>query len=154
MGALWQDVRFGLRMLAKNPGFTAVAVLTLALGIGANAALFSVIDSVVFRTLPVARVAELVDVGSTATKNFTAGPSISWPLYLEYRDQASSPFTGLAAYIDRLQVTLAPEGGTGAPATAAVVTGNYFELLGVGAARGRMIERDDDVAGDGNDVVV
>ena len=73
MGALWQDVRFGLRMLAKNPGFTAVAVLTLALGIGANAALFSVIDSVVFRTLPVVRVGELVDVGSSATKNFEAG---------------------------------------------------------------------------------
>ena len=75
-------------------------------------------------------------------------------LYLEYRDQASSPFTGLAAYTDRLQVTLAPEGGTGTPATAAVVTGNYFDLLGVGAAHGRMIGRDDDQTGGGNDVVV
>jgi predicted permease len=154
MGALWQDVRFGLRMLAKNPGFTAVAVLTLALGIGANAALFSVIDSVVFRTLPVSRAAELVDVGSSATKQAPAGPGVSWPLYVEYRDSVFSPFSGLAAYTDRLQVTLAPEDATGRPATAAVVTGNYFDLLGVRAVRGRMIERDDDQLGGGNDVVV
>ncbi len=154
MGALWQDVRFGLRMLGKNPGFTAVAVLTLALGIGANAALFSVVDSVLFRTLPVTRAAELVDVGSSATKPSPGGPGLSWPFYIEYRDAATSPFSGLAAYTDRLQVTLAQENAAGRPATAAVVTGNYFDLLGVRAALGRMIGRDDDQVGGGNDVVV
>lgn len=154
MGALWQDVRFGLRMLAKNPGFTAVAVLTLALGIGANAALFSVVDSVLFRTLPVSRPAELVDMGTAGTAASPAGPGVSWPMYVEYRDLDFSPFTGLAAYSDHLQITLSQEDAAGRPATAAVVTGNYFDLLGVRGARGRMIEGRDDTTGGGNDVVV
>ena len=153
IGDVARDARFGLRMLVKNPGFTAVAVLTLALGIGANAALFSVIDSVVFRTLPVARPAELVDVGSSATKQSPGGPGVSWPGYVEYRDLSASPFSGLAAYTDRVQVTLAQEDTAGRPSTAAAVTGNYFDLLGVRAARGRLIEPGDDTAG-GSDAVV
>jgi len=154
MSGLWQDLRFGLRMLAKHRGFTAVAVLTLAFGIGANTALFSLVNSVLFRSLPVVRPAELVDMSEAATKDRPASPGISWPAYVEYRDLTNTPFTGFAAYTDRLSVTLAQENAAGKPATAAVVTGNYFDLLGVRAARGRLIQLGDDVASDGNDVVV
>jgi predicted permease len=154
MGALWQDVKFGLRMLAKNPGFTATAIITLALAIGANTALFSLVDAVLFRPLAVSHPAELVRIGSSATPIDPPGQSLSYPLYTEYRDNSATIFTGVAAYSDRLQVTLAQESGMGMPATAAVVTGNYFELLGVRALRGRAIAPEDDALGGGNDVVV
>jgi putative ABC transport system permease protein len=154
MGTLWQDVKFGLRMLAKNPGFTATAIITLALAIGANTALFSLVDAVLFRPLAVSHPAELVRIGSSATPLDPPGQSLSYPLYTEYRDNSAAIFTGVAAYSDRLQVTLAQESGMGAPATAAVVTGNYFELLGVRALRGRAIVPEDDAPGGGNDVVV
>ena len=63
MGTLIQDVRFGLRMLAKNPGFTAVAVITLALGIGANTAIFTLVDAIMFKSLPVANPKQLYRLG-------------------------------------------------------------------------------------------
>src|SRR5271163_1726512 len=65
MQTFWQDLRFGLRVLAKAPGFTAVAVLTLALGIGANTAIFSLVDGIVLRPLPFSRPQELVSVTGT-----------------------------------------------------------------------------------------
>src|ERR1700683_4434573 len=154
MGTLWQDIKFGLRMLAKNPGFTATAIVTLALAIGANTALFSVVDAVLFRALPVHHPAELVRIGESVTGELTASQSISWPLYEEYRDHSDDIFSGVAAYSDHLHVTLAQNAGVGAPATAAVVTGNYFLLLGVHPCRGRLISDDDDRSDAGQVVVL
>ena len=86
MGTLFQDARYGLRMLAKNPGFTAVAVLTLALGIGANSAIFSLVDGMVLRPLPVAHPDRLVRIGFKSPQG--SDWSISYPDYEDLRQQA------------------------------------------------------------------
>ena len=102
MGNLLQDIRFGLRTLAKNPGFTIVAVLTLALGIGANAAIFSLTDQVLLRLLPVERPQELVVLHSPGKahgrtwNDIEGGQSFSYPMYKDLRDR-NEVFTGLLA---------------------------------------------------------
>src|SRR5436853_3285598 len=102
MDTIWQDLRYSLRMLAKNPGFTAVAVLTLALGIGANTAIFSLTDQILLRRLPVERPEELVVVRSPGPKSGHAwsdgdgSASFSYPLYKELRDK-NNVFSGLLA---------------------------------------------------------
>ena len=81
---LWQDLRYGLRMLVKNPGFTLIAVLTLALGIGANTAIFTLLDKVLIRSLPVEQPHQLV----TFVEDASGAPGIfSYPLYRELRDR-------------------------------------------------------------------
>jgi putative ABC transport system permease protein len=95
---LWQDVRFGLRMLAKNPGFTIIAVLTLALGIGANTTIFSVIEAVLLRPLPYNHADQLVSVASTWDRNGVTTPySSSPPDFFDWRDQNRS-FSSMFAY--------------------------------------------------------
>src|SRR5439155_5497594 len=88
-----QDIRFGLRMLRKNPGFTTVAVLTLALGIGANTAMFSIVDGVLLKPLPYADPDQLVQLTETCNVGDGSGPP-SWPDFLDWRDRLSS-FSGL-----------------------------------------------------------
>src|SRR5262249_53168524 len=95
MRSLWQDGRNGLRMLARNPGFTAVAVLTLALGIGANTALFSVVSGVLLHALPFPAPDRLQSV-YTRTETFTKG-SVSYPNFLDWQRNNRS-FAALAAY--------------------------------------------------------
>src|SRR5215510_1852188 len=98
MQTLWQDLRFGARMLWKNPGFTLIAVITLALGIGANAAIFSVVNAVLLRPLPFKDPERLVWVWATATK---INPNHSPVEFLAYRAQQTS-FTEMAAYRNML----------------------------------------------------
>jgi predicted permease len=141
-----QDIRYGLRMLAKNPGFTIVAVLTLALGIGANTAVFSLVDVVLFRPLPIRRPSEVVRVCGGKTRGEAYWRTNSYPSYLEYRDNTDF-FIGLAACLDRLPVNIsAGKLGTDR-VVAGMVTGNYFQTLGVEAARGRTIAPVDDHLG-------
>jgi putative ABC transport system permease protein len=131
-----QDVRYGLRMLRKSPGFTTVAVLTLALGIGANTAIFSVVEAFLLRPLPVNRPAQLVRVfGSVPGKYDFQG--LSYPDYLDLRKQAST-FAGVLAY-GRTSVSLSGvDGRREAQAVRAeIVTANYFSLLGVQPILGR-----------------
>src|ERR1700732_3917366 len=91
MNSLWQDLRYAIRMLAKNPGFTLIAVLTLALGIGANTVVFSVLNALVLRPLPVERPNELAFLENQN------GPSQSFPYYKDLRDR-NRTFAGLVGY--------------------------------------------------------
>lgn len=147
------DVRFALRNLRKSPLFTAVAVLSLALGIGANTAVFSLIDQLILRMLPVKNPTELMLLDSHGPHigNNRGANSFSYPMY---RDIAAHNrvFSGA---LGRAQtpVSLSWSGHT-ERASGEMVSGNYFEVLGVGAAMGRTIAPDDDTSALGHPVVV
>jgi predicted permease len=163
MHTLWQDVRFGARMLAKHPGFTAIAVLTLALGIGANTGIFSILRQVLLQRLPVPQPEQLVLLYSPGPKqghvnsDESASPgdegseSFSYPIYVNLRD-GNSVFTGLAAK-DTFSATLTFQGHTES-AQADLVSGNYFDTLDVNATIGRTIEPADTRAAGGNPVIM
>jgi predicted permease len=160
MGALWQDVRFGLRMLAKNPGFTAAAVLTLALGIGANAAIFSILDPLLLRKLPVQNPGELVLVHAAGIND---SEDYSEPYaYFTYRNN-NSVFSGVAATANANtprptrvgQTTISiTHGGQTTSVDGRMVSGNYFTVLGVRPFRGRLFVDSDSQSAEGNAVAV
>jgi predicted permease len=133
MGNLWQDLRYGFRRLAKSPGFTLVAVASLALGIGANTAIFSLVDTVLLRPLPVKDPQQIVELYGTLHKG--ADYTIqSYPNYKDYRDR-NEVFTGLAAY--RFEPVSLSHGGTNERVWGYTVSGNYFDVLGVPPVMGR-----------------
>ena len=133
---LWQDVRHTCRLLAKNPGFAAIAVLSIAFGTGANVAVFSAADALILRPLPVARPSELVTVGSEVTRGLTTVSVASYPDYLDIRDRTKT-FSSLIAFTTfRVGVTATP----GAPPRLKMVTAvsdNFFTALGVAPVLGR-----------------
>ncbi len=157
MNGFAQDFRYALRQLGKAPGFAAVAVITLALGIGANTAIFSLLDQALLRTLPVKDADRLVilqslggfsgHTSSRTDENF----SFSYPMYRDLRD-GNSVFSGLIA-TDKASVGVQwhnqPELVDGE-----LVSGNYFDELGVRPALGRMLVASDDVVLDANPVAV
>src|SRR5689334_12246782 len=99
MRGLLQDLRYGARTLIKNPGFTTVAVLTLALGIGANTAIFSLIDKLLWRSLPVKEPGQLVLLSSESINPRFLNTVFSYPDYKDYRDM-NQVFAGLIAFRD------------------------------------------------------
>ncbi|NOT63221.1 MAG: hypothetical protein HOP19_23685, partial [Acidobacteria bacterium] len=149
---LFQDLRFGLRMLRKHKGFTAVAVLSLALGIGANTAIFQLIDAVRLRTLPVNAPQELAEVRLADMKGARGGfsgspyPTVTHPIWEQIRERQQA-FASLAAW-GTDSVNLAP-GGEVRPAQMLYVSGDFFRTLGVQAARGRLFTTTDDQPGCG-----
>src|SRR6202789_4396758 len=157
MGSFLQDLKYGLRTLGKNPGFTFVAIVTLALGIGANTAIFSLTDQVLLRMLPVERPKELVILrspGPSPGRNLNDGPggtSFSYPAYKDLRDQ-NQVLAGLVARFST-QVSVVAQGSSGL-ASGELVTGNYFSLLGVQLAMGRVFGAEDESAPGSNSVVV
>ncbi|PYT79397.1 MAG: hypothetical protein DMG41_38710 [Acidobacteria bacterium] len=133
---LWQDLHFGLRMLRKNPGFAAIAVLTLALGIGANTAIFSVVDSVLLRPASYAKPSELVEINEVGPGTAAGAINeVSPGDFIEWQKQAQA-FQGIAAY-QRWEFHALT--GTGEPdeVWAVPVTTNLFSVLGVNTIRGR-----------------
>lgn len=160
MGTFLQDIRYALRMLFKNPAFTTVAVLTLALGIGANTAIFSLENAVMLKMLPVKNPGELVVVGDPTEVHgrHMGDPQVSefsYPLYRDIRD-GSSVFTAMLASSEahRLRVTGDSIGEISGNATGVLVSGNYFSVLGVNALYGRVITPDDDTGPGAHPVAV
>jgi predicted permease len=147
MQNLWKDITFGMRMLAKSPGFTAIAVITLALGIGANTAIFSLMNQVLLRELPIKSPDQLEILRAPGPKSghiSTDGDStesFSYPMYKGLRD-TNAVFSGILARYG-FAASVASRGQTDR-ATGEVVTGNYFEVLGVQPAIGRVFSQDDD----------
>jgi len=147
MSTLWQDVRFGARTLVKAPVFTLAAIVSLALGIGLNTTIFTLINAIFLNPLPVERVSELVAVYTTDERNQTPFGNLiqtSFPNFKDYRDQ-NQVFTGLAAWSPPLAVSVTI-GREPQPSNVEMVTGNYFDLLGVTPALGRWFRADEDEA--------
>ena len=154
METLFKDIRYGIRGLLKRKGFAAIAVLTLALGIGANTAIFTLVNAVMLKSLPVHKPEELV-LFSGATGEGTsvvdAPPTGEWQLFsyasYEYFRNHNQLFQDIAALRSggsRLSVRQADSQSGAARASGQLVTGNYFSLLGVRAMRGRVLTPDDD----------
>ena len=150
---LAQDVRYGVRMLAKNPAFSFVAIATLALGIGANTAMFSLLDQVVLRLLPVSDPERLVIVRETGNHYGNSyGPNtISWPMFEDLRDN-NQVFSGMFCRFPARVAIGFSDHAVQIPAE--LVSSAYFQILGVKAILGRTISQDDDSVPDGKPVVV
>jgi predicted permease len=165
MRGIWQDMRYAVRVLIKSPGFTSVAVLTLALGIGANTAIFSLLNVVLLQSIPVRHPQELVVLrwsarahpkngGSSSygdcqwskwTDKVSGSCSFSYPMFKEIRDHAEV-FSGVGAFAGPAQLDLTGN-GTASIARGEIVSGDYFQTLGVQPAAGRTIEPSDERPG-------
>jgi predicted permease len=142
MEALLQDIRYGVRLLLKDPAFTLISVLTLALGIGANTAIFSVVNGVLLRPLPYPQPSQLVAL-SEKTASFESS-SISYPNFEDWR-RRNSTFAAMAAYrSDDFSIT---GSGETERVRAGMVSANLFEILGVNPVRGRFFTADEDRLG-------
>jgi putative ABC transport system permease protein len=137
------DLRHAVRALLRRPGFSIAVVSALALGIGVNTTIFSLVDGLLFRPLPIERMDEVVRVAAVSPGHPRDFSSSSFPVFADYRDQARS-FAALAAFSDDNAVHVSI--GRGAPErlSATLVTGRYFEVLGTRAQRGRLIGTADD----------
>src|SRR2546423_11475857 len=145
------DVRYGLRQLLKHPAFSIVAILTLALGIGANTAIFSVVNAVLLKPLPFPAPNELVAVGGVDLTGTTSPPklqSMCYPDFFDLREQNRS-FSGMAAYRYRT-LALVDEQETQS-VSGITVSGEFFDVLGIRPMRGRGFARGDEQAGGGPD---
>jgi putative ABC transport system permease protein len=141
MRTLWQDLRYGARMLVKKPGFTLVAVITLALGIGANAAIFSVINSVLLRPLPYPQPEQLVWVWGTNPSSDIKQETASLPDFVDWKAQGQS-FAAMGGFTSFSPILT----GNGEPErlTGALVTDGFFATLGVPPLVGRTFTPDED----------
>jgi predicted permease len=150
MRNLWQDLRYGFRRLVKSPGFTLVAVVSLALGIGANTAIFSLVDTVLLRPLNVKDPKQIVEVYGTLHK----GADYTIQSYLNYKDyrDRNDVFTGLAAY--RFEPMSLSHNGANERVWGYSVSGNYFDVLGVQPALGRGFLPEEDQTPGARPVVV
>src|SRR5215472_2099 len=172
MTGLLQDVRYALRQLRKGPGFTLVAVLTLTLGIGANTAIFSLIDALLFKALPVENPQELVlpnwtshgwaenivqnvscDCGERDRSGRIASSAFSYPIYrqISERNHVFSSVAAMAGNGSRLNIVYK---GQASHVDGELVSGSFFSTLGVRPVLGRVLAPDDDLIGASPAVVI
>src|SRR5262245_47060044 len=156
MQTLWQDLRYGARVLRKHPGFTFIATLTLALGIGVNTVIFSAVNSLLLRPSPYASPEKLAIVFTGDKRRPRVYDDFSYPNYLDYRDRNQS-FSGLIAY--RMTSAAISNTGGGNDDRAEVVwgetvSGNYFDVLGAPPELGRGFRPEEDSAPNTHSVVV
>src|SRR5579872_2751645 len=138
----WQDLCHGRRMLAKNPGFTAVAVISLAIGIGANSAMFSLADALLLRPLPVLRPSDVVTVGTIETTAGFGDIVSSYRDFTDFRDQSKS-FEGLVAFVDTTVGFAARRDALPQIKLGTAVTDNMFSVMGVEPELGRSFRADE-----------
>ena len=143
MEALMQDLKYGVRMLLKSPAFTVVAVVTLALGIGANSAIFSLVNAVLLESMAVERPGELVQVNTRTAENGLHA-DFSYPLYVDFRDR-NEVFSGVIAYGD--SVFGLAVGDRVDRVSGEFVSSNYFPLLGVQPVMGRGFSGSEELQG-------
>src|ERR1700736_3783397 len=143
-----KDIRYGIRQLIKHPAFTIIAILTLALGIGANTAIFSVVNAVLLKPLPFPEPDQLVAVGMTDTrqKSQTDLGSLSYPDFFDFRDQ-NRTLARSAIYRDRSFGLTSEEGATSLRGVK--VSAEFFDVLGIKPKIGRGFARDDEQGGGG-----
>src|SRR6185295_8811915 len=144
-----QDLRYGSRMLLKRPGLSSIAIITLALGIGANTAIFSLVNTVLLRPLPIDRPEQLVSLNSDSPGSNV--PTLSYPNYRDFRDR-NDVLAGLLCY--RFSPISLSNNGTNERMWAYLISGNYFDLLGVKPALGRFFTQQDDKAPGAHPVAV
>ncbi len=156
METLWQDIRHGARVLQKSPGFSAVAILSLALGIGANTTIFTVVNAILLHPLPVKEISQLVEVDTIDTKTHVGFANatkmgLSFPNFQDYQ-RGSQVFSGLTCIVP-LPLTWSG-GAEPKQINAQMVSANYFEVLGLQPAAGRFFLPDEDTKLSGNNVAV
>jgi predicted permease len=150
MQTLFQDLRYGARQLLKRPGFTLLAIISMALGIGANTAIFSLVDTVAFRPLPVKNASELQELYGTLHN----GADYTLQSYLNYKDyrDRNQVFNGLIAY--RIAVASLSHNGNNERVWGTMASGNYFDVLGVPPLLGRGFLPEEDQTPKSHPVVV
>jgi len=151
MHTLWQDLRYGARVLLKKPGFSLIAVITLALGIGANTAIFSLVNTALLRPLPVEQPNRLVSLNTGMGSGAQSLPVSSYPNYRDFRDRNTS-FNGMLAY--RFVPVSLSRDKVNARLWGYLASGNYFDVLGVKPILGRFFTPDDDKVPGGHPVAV
>jgi putative ABC transport system permease protein len=139
MESFIQDLRFGARRLVKQPGFTLIAVITLSLGIGANTGVFSLINTVLLRPLPIAQPERVFEI--TPLRDGASIGTMSYPAYRDFRDR-NDALEGFVAY--RIVPMSLSRNGNNERVWGYLVSGNYFDLLGVRAAQGRIFTQEED----------
>lgn len=151
MEKLWQDFRFGIRQLRKSPGFTFVALLSLALGIGGNAVIFSLLSAILLRPLPISHPEQVYTVYHSKLNDPSYSQSMSYPDYKDIRDR-NQVLSGLAVYrFDPLSLS---HDGNNERVWGYLVSGNYFDVLGVHPILGRTFAAEEDSAPDAHPVAV
>ena len=134
METMWQDIRYAVRMLIKNPGFSAIAILSLALGIGANTTIFTVVNAILLHPLPVKDISRLVEVDTVDTKTLVTAANVtklgmSYPNFQDYARE-NQVFSGLSCIVGPLPLTWSG-GAEPKQVLGQMVTANYFEVLGL-----------------------